>query len=172
MIPRITSLAETPAGSSPSTVTAIVRGVRCGSVCVARTCSTSLVPIPIASAPNAPCVLVCESPHTIISPGCVSPICGPITWTIPCPRSPVGNSVIPASVQLRSSASIWVRLTGSTGPGAVGTLWSIVATVRSGRRTERPASRSPSKACALVTSCTRWRSTYSRSGSPSARWTT
>jgi hypothetical protein len=34
------------------------------------------------------------------------------------------------------------------------------------------AVRSPSYACALVTSCTRWRSTYSRSGSPSARWTT
>src|SRR5215208_6174596 len=60
----------------------------------------------------------------------------------------------------------------ATGVPSVGTLWSIVATVRSGRRTERPASRRPSKACGLVTSCTRWRSTYSRSGSPSARWTT
>ena len=39
------------------------------------------------------------------------------------------------------------------------TLWSIVASVRSGRRTRRPASRSPSNACGEVTSWTRWRST-------------
>jgi hypothetical protein len=39
-----------------------------------------------------------------------------------------------------------------------GTLWSAVASVRSGRRTLRPARRSPSKACGLVTSWTRCRS--------------
>ena len=39
-----------------------------------------------------------------------------------------------------------------------GTLWSMVATVRSGRRTVRPASRSPSKAWGEVTSWTRCRS--------------
>ena len=33
-----------------------------------------------------------------------------------------------------------------------------IAIVRSGRRTFRPAARRPSKACGLVTSCTRWRS--------------
>ena len=33
-----------------------VFGFDCGSVCVASTCSTSLVPMPKASAPNAPCV--------------------------------------------------------------------------------------------------------------------
>src|SRR5262249_59298764 len=54
----------------------------------------------------------------------------------------------------------------------VGTLWSSVATVRSGRRTERPARRRPSKAWGLVTSWTRWRSTYRRSGSPGPAWTT
>ncbi len=91
--------------------------------------------MPIASAPNAPCVLVWESPHTITSPGCVSPICGPITCTMPWPMWPVGNSRMPNSAQLRASASICRSLTGSSGPGAVGTLWSIVATVRSGRRT-------------------------------------
>ena len=40
----------------------------------------------------------------------------------------------------------------------VGMLWSTVASVQSGRRTGRPAAASPSKACGLVTSCTRWRS--------------
>ncbi len=160
MIPRITSLAVTAGGSSPSTVIAIVRGRAWGRVWVARTCSTSLVPIPNASAPNAPWVLVWESPQTITIPGWVSPSWGPITWTMPCPAWPRGNSVIPKSRQFRSRASIWRRETSSsTGPGLVGTLWSIVASVRSGRRTRRPAIRSPSKAWGLVTSCTRWRST-------------
>jgi hypothetical protein len=58
MIDRTMSFGVTPAGSAPSTVTAIVPGFACGSVCVASTCSTSLVPIPTASAPNAPWVEV------------------------------------------------------------------------------------------------------------------
>ena len=44
------------------------------------------------------------------------------------------------------------------GPGSVGTLWSIVATVSSGRRTFRPARRRPSNACADVISWRRCRS--------------
>ena len=58
------------------------------SVCVASTCSTSLVPIPKASAPNAPCVAVWESPQTMVMPGCVTPSSGPITWTMPCRSEP------------------------------------------------------------------------------------
>ena len=54
---------------------------------------------------------------------------------------------------------------------SVGTLWSSVAIVRSGRRTVRPFSRNPSNACGLVTSWTRWRSMYSRSGSSGAECT-
>ncbi len=78
---------------------------------------------------------------------------------------------MPNSAQFLRSASTWVRDTGSvTGlpgpdrgtPGpvmpVVGTLWSSVAMVRSGRRTLRSAARSPSKACGLVTSWIRWRS--------------
>jgi hypothetical protein len=45
--------------------------------CVASTCSTSLVPIPKANAPNAPCVAVWESPHTVTHPGRVNPCSGP-----------------------------------------------------------------------------------------------
>ena len=33
--------------------------------------------MPNASAPNAPCVEVCESPQTTVRPGWVSPSCGP-----------------------------------------------------------------------------------------------
>ncbi len=83
MIARTTSFAVTPSGSVPSTVTASVDGNACGSVCVASTCSTSLVPMPTASAPNAPCVDVWLSPQTIVIPGCVRPCSGPITWTMP-----------------------------------------------------------------------------------------
>ena len=54
MMLRIKSLAVTPRGSWPSQRISIVFGRACGSVCVASTCSTSLVPMPNASAPNAP----------------------------------------------------------------------------------------------------------------------
>ena len=69
MMARMMSFAVTPFGSSPFTLIAIVlNGLRL-SVCVAITCSTSDVPMPKASAPNAPCVEVCESPHTMVMPG-------------------------------------------------------------------------------------------------------
>ena len=54
----------------------------------------------------------------------------------------------------------------------VGTLWSTVATVRSGRRTLRPASRSPSNAWGLVTSWTSCRSMYRIVCLPGSAWTT
>ena len=87
--PRIRSFAPTPRPGRPSNTTRMRLRRFWTSVCVASTCSTSLVPMPNASAPNAPCVEVCESPHTIVIPGCVSPSSGPITCTIPwraCPR--------------------------------------------------------------------------------------
>src|SRR4051794_15415066 len=128
--------------------------------------------MPNASAPNAPCVAVWLSPQTIVIPGCVRPSSGPITWTIPWRSEPSEYSGTPNSAQLRSSVSTCVRLSSSriraaTGVPSVGTLWSAVASVRSGRRTGRPASRSASKACGLVTSWTRCRSMYRRLGATS-----
>ena len=67
------SLEVTPGFRTPSMLIAIVFGRCKGNVCVAKTCSTSDVPIPNASAPKAPCVDVCESPQTIVMPGCVIP---------------------------------------------------------------------------------------------------
>ena len=142
MMARITSLAVEPAGRVPSTVTASVPGRCWGSVWVASTCSTSLVPIPNARAPNAPCVLVWLSPHTTVMPGSVSPISGPITCTMPWPGSPIEWSCTPNSAQLARRASTCRRLTGSAmgwSTSAVGTLWSSVATVNSGWRTGLPA---------------------------------
>ncbi len=47
------------------------------------TAAYSHLPIPNASAPNAPWVAVWESPHTIVIPGRVTPCSGPMTWTMP-----------------------------------------------------------------------------------------
>src|SRR2546421_1440340 len=168
------SLAVTPSGSSPSTLTARSPCRFWGRHWVASTSSTSEVPIPKASAPKAPCVDVCESPQTISIPGWVRPSSGPITWTIPCRRLPIWCRGMPSRRQFSASTSICFRDRSSAArtPPRVGTLWSIVATERSGRRTLRPASLTPSKAWGEVTSWTRWRSTKSRSGSPSAERTT
>ena len=106
---RIRSLAVTPGASSPVTVIAMVLKGRSDRVWVAMTCSTSEVPIPMAMEPNAPCVEVCESPHTTVMPGWVRPSWGPTTWTMPCSRSPIGYSRTPNSSQLRRSVSICVR---------------------------------------------------------------
>ena len=46
----------------------------------------------------------------------------------------------------------------ATGVPSVGTLWSAVASVRSGPADLAPGEPQPSNACALVTSWTRWRS--------------
>ena len=56
MMLSTTSFAVTPAGSLPFTRISIVLGLNWRRVCVASTCSTSDVPMPIANAPNAPCV--------------------------------------------------------------------------------------------------------------------
>ena len=91
--------------------------------------------MPNASAPKAPCVEVWLSPQTIVMPGCVTPSSGPMMWTMPCRELRSENSGTPNSAQLRSSASIWARESGSAMPASrpmVGTLWSTVARVRSG----------------------------------------
>ena len=86
----MTSFAVTPAGRSPSIVTAMFAGRRWGRVWVARTCSTSLVPMPKARAPNAPWVDVWLSPQTMVIPGWVRPCSGPMTWTMPWLGWPMG----------------------------------------------------------------------------------
>ena len=102
-VARIRSLAVTPIAELAAVSTRIEWGRGATRHCVASTCSTSLVPIPKASAPKAPCVEVCESPHTIVIPGWVTPSSGPITWTIPCRSEPSEYTGIPNSSQLRSS---------------------------------------------------------------------
>mmetsp|Transcript_14927 Transcript_14927/g.59859 ORF Transcript_14927/g.59859 Transcript_14927/m.59859 type:complete len:209 (+) Transcript_14927:2457-3083(+) len=166
------SFEVTPSASAPSTRTSMFPGFCCRIVCVASTCSTSDVPMPKASAPNAPCVAVCESPHTHTVPGSVKPCSGPTTWTMPCRASFMPKYDSPKSATFFSSASTCVlEATSSRNASTetpppwnaalddVGTLWSTVHNVQSGRRTGRFARRKPSNACGDVTSCTRCRST-------------
>ena len=161
MMPSARSLAVTPSGNAPRTSIRMVFGLRCGRHCVAKTCSTSEVPIPKASAPKAPWVLVWLSPQTIVIPGCVTPSSGPITWTIPWSGESMSKNGIPNSRQFFCKTAICRAAIGSVigvPRGVVGILWSTVATVRRGWRTRRPAVRRPSKACGEVTSCTRCKS--------------
>ncbi|MCW0417670.1 hypothetical protein NB689_003424 [Xanthomonas sacchari] len=95
MMCRITSLAPTPGASGPSTVIAMVLALRCSRHWVASTWPTSLVPMPNASAPNAPCVEVWLSPQTMVMPGWVKPCSGAITWTMPRLSEPMSNSSMP-----------------------------------------------------------------------------
>mmetsp|Transcript_4157 Transcript_4157/g.8833 ORF Transcript_4157/g.8833 Transcript_4157/m.8833 type:complete len:241 (+) Transcript_4157:1637-2359(+) len=177
---RMMSLEVTPASSDPSIRMSMFLALVWERVCVASTCSTSLVPIPNASAPNAPCVAVCESPHTHVHPGSVKPCSGPMMCTIPCRSSSIPKYFSPKSLTFCCIWSTWVRLAVSSMKLAtsrraersvVGTLWSTVVRVQSGRRTLRFASRSPSNAWGLVTSWTRWRSMYMRVDWPSSSTT-
>src|SRR5205085_2198190 len=139
---RIRSLAVTPEAGAPSNRTSMVLGRMTTRHWVASTCSTSLVPMPKASAPNAPCVDVCESPHTITIPGCVRPSSGPMTCTMPWRGDARSNSSIPNSRAFAASAPTCRAARASVigrARSPVGTLWSAVATVSSGRRTRRPA---------------------------------
>src|SRR5436189_240333 len=64
-----------------------------------------------------------------------------MTWTMPWPASPIGRSRTPNSAQFLRSVSTCSRETGSAmgrSTSVVGTLWSSVARVSSGRRTGRP----------------------------------
>ncbi len=174
IICNTTSFAVQPKGNSPSTLMSMFLFFFISSVWVARTCSTSEVPMPKAKAPMAPCVLVCESPQTTVIPGSVAPCSGPITCTIPWRMSFMRNSVIPKVSQFLSRVSTCNLETGSAMPSAlswVGTLWSATARLALKRHGLRPARVRPSKACGLVTSCNNWRSIYNRQV-PSSPWST
>ena len=130
-------------------------GFDCSMHCEARAISTSLVPMPNATHPNAPWVEVWLSPHTMVIPGLVSPVSGPMTCIMPLRCEPMGNIVIPFSSQLRHSAATCAADCGSAMGrcwSTVGMLWSGLAVTCEGRNTPMPRSRSPANACGLVTS--------------------
>ncbi len=73
---------------------------------------TSVVPMPKASAPKAPCVEVWLSPHTMVMPGCVAPSSGPITCTMPRASLSQSCSSTPNSAQLDCSCATWASAAG------------------------------------------------------------
>jgi len=123
MMARIRSFAVTPGPSRPWTSTENVFGLRCRRHCVASTWPTSVVPIPKASAPKAPWVLVWLSPQTTVLPGCVAPSSGPMMWTMPrcglC--SPISST--PNSDVFLSSCSTCLRADSSL-MGTPPKIWS------------------------------------------------
>ncbi len=159
MMCKMRSLAVTPGRSLPSTLTAKVFGLRCSRHCVANTWPTSVVPMPNARAPNAPCVLVWLSPQTMVMPGCVHPSSGLMTCTMPRRASRMSNSSTPNSAALLSScrtcfaaASTLMGILPNTCSVTVGVEWSMVAKVLSGRRTRRSSDFRTLNACGEVTS--------------------
>ena len=132
--------AVTPAGSSPSTLTAMVPGRCWGRVWVAR----DVLDLAGADAEGEGA----EARGSTCG-------CRRRRWSCPAgwgllgadhvddalAGSPIGYSVMPNSAQLARSTSTCLREIGSAmgwSMSAVGTLWSSVAIVRSGRRTGAP----------------------------------
>ncbi len=73
--------------------------------------------MPNARQPNAPCVLVCESPQTTVMPGRVAPCSGPMTCTMPCRASRNGKYALTRySRMFASSVSTCTREIGSVMP--------------------------------------------------------
>ena len=155
IIYKITSFGVTFAARVPFMVILICLGLFCSKVWVARTISTSLVPMPKAIEPKAPWVAVWLSPHTIVIPGWVIPCSGPITCTIPCPGVSILKYSMPNSLQFFPSVSTGI-LQESSSIGlswfVVGILWSAVANVWFGLKGFNPFSLSPVNAWGLVTS--------------------
>ena len=117
MMASTMSLAVTPGEALPLTRISMFFAFLASSVCVAITCSTSLVPMPCASAPNAPCVLVWLSPQTTVMPGSVAPFSGPMTCTMPWRWCKKGkNAAAPLSRMLASSVVTCSLLMGSSMP--------------------------------------------------------
>ena len=164
MMARMMSLAVTPAGSVAVDGDRRASSAVCwGSVCVASTCSTSLVPMPNAERAERAVGRRCGCRRTRSScPAASAPARARSRARCPGRHRPSGRvrdaelgGVGPQGLDLLAAD----RDRRSVGRcRSVGTLWSSVATVRSGRRTPRPVMRRPSKACGDVTSWTRWRS--------------
>mmetsp|Transcript_112255 Transcript_112255/g.267615 ORF Transcript_112255/g.267615 Transcript_112255/m.267615 type:complete len:206 (+) Transcript_112255:1845-2462(+) len=155
MMCKMTSLEVTPSANLPETLTRMFFALFMSSVCVAKTCSTSDVPIPKARAPNAPCVEVWLSPQTTVVPGRVNPCSGPMTCTMPCRLSSIPKYVRPNACTLSSSVTTCCRESASSIKllvslklfrDEVGMLWSTVARVQSVRRTSLLLSLRPSNA--------------------------
>ena len=163
---RMTSFAETCSRSEPSTRMRIGRGLTCASVWVASTCATSDVPTPQAK--RAECA---ERRRVAVAADERASRQAPV----PARRRPrarclaAGRRCRTGGCRARCNSRAGSgrtrcppALVVSVRPGSVDRIWSCVANVCDGCATLRPVARSWRNASALLTSCTRWRSTWSR----------
>ena len=149
------SFAVTPLASWPLTLMRIDLGFCCNMHCEAITISTSLVPMPKATAPIAPWVEVCESPQTMVMPGSDSPFSGPTTCMMPLSGDIMPKCSRPNSAAFLASVSTCFFDTGSSiglSWSWVGVLWSGMQYICLGRKHFSPLALMPSKACGDVTS--------------------
>ena len=135
----------------------------CSSVCVASTCSTSDVPMPNASAPIAPCVrgvaVAADDGHARQADALLRP--DDVDDALPRVAAP-GNRARRTRRRCAPASRPGCRLSCSAMPALRSRGRDVVVhhrdrRVRPAHLRARPA-RSPSNACGLVTSCTRWRS--------------
>ena len=139
MMARMMSLAVTPAGSSPSTLTRMFLALLLDQrLRGEHVLDLADVPMPCASAPKAPCVEVWLSPQTIVVPGSVKPCSGPTTWTMPWRLSSSSKYSTP-----KSRGVLGQRLDLDAALVVVDALGCGRSSARCGRR--RPAS-SPARA--------------------------
>ena len=102
---------------------------------VHSTCRTSVGPSPRAAVPKAPAAQVCESAHTIVSPGRASPRSAITWWQMPWSPTSTKKSMPNCSTNARASMPALASATDGAG-----TAWSrITATrlgsaIRTGRR--------------------------------------
>ena len=128
---------------------------------MARTCSTSLVPMPKASAPKAPWVLVWLSPQTIVSAGKRQPELGADDVDDPLVAA---VDVVERDAELAAVGPQRLDLPARHRLADVELVLGRDVVVDAWRTSGRaggpcgPASRRPSNACGLVTSWTRCRS--------------
>ncbi len=161
MMARMMSFAVTPAGNCPSTVTRMFFAFFWISVCVASTCSTSRGADAVGERAERAMgrgVAVAADDRgsrqgeALLRPDDVDDAL-PLVELV---------EIFDAELaRILGQRSTCVAASGSAMPcerSVVGTLWSTTASVFFGARTLRPVMRRPSKACGLVTSCTRWRS--------------
>ena len=123
------SFAKTPRWNFPVTLNLIDSGtVNEYSSPVARRFSPSVVPIPNASAPSAPCVQVCESVATAISPGSTNASSEAIVCSMPSPSLYMAMPWSFAKSDIKRMP--WLTLMEHEG-----TVWSGMNAMRDGLKT-------------------------------------
>ncbi len=113
---KIRSLGVTDFANCPSMFSFMASGTFSQILPVANTAAASVEPMPVAKAPNAPYVQVCESAPTITVPGVTWPFSGMTWWQMPpwptsymrmfCSLANV-RIVLWSSAALMDSAGIW-----------------------------------------------------------------